>query len=69
MKLVSIAVAAKLFGVDPVTLRRHETSDGCWTEMYGHRIRVYRIGFLPSSQRRYDEDEIRRVLVRLQKAK
>jgi hypothetical protein len=53
--------------MDPATLRRRETSDGRWAEIYGHRIRVYRIDLNPNAQRRYDEDEIHRMLARLSK--
>lgn len=66
MKLISIRQAAKLLGLDPQGLRRRETGDG-WAEVYGHRIRVYRIDLTPRAQRRYDEDEIRRVLARIRR--
>lgn len=69
MKLISIVEAARLLGTSTQTLRRHETEDGRWAIIYGHRIHVYRIGFLPSSQRRYDEDEIRRVLSKMQRVR
>ena len=69
MKLINITTAARLLGVNPGTLRRYETPDGAWTEIYGFRLRVYRIGFLPSSQRRYNEDEIHRILARMQKVR
>lgn len=69
MKLVSIATAARLLGLDPASLKRRETADGKWADVYGHRIRVYRIDLTPNAQRRYDEDEIHRVLVRMQRAR
>lgn len=67
MKLISISAAAGLLGVDTSFLRRHETPDGRWVEIYGHRCRVHRLSPGPRGQRRYDEDEIRRVLARLQR--
>lgn len=69
MKLIGIAAAARLLALSVQTLRRYETCDGKWTEIYGQRIRVYRIGSLISSQRRYDEDEIHRILARIQKSR
>lgn len=69
MKLVSIGAAAKLLGMDPASLKRRETADGRWAEVYGHRIRVYRIDLAPNAQRRYDEDEIRGMLARLRQAR
>jgi hypothetical protein len=69
MKLITIATAAKLLGLVPDSLRRRESADGKWTEVYGHRIRVYRIDLTPHAQRRFDEDEIHRVLARLQRAR
>lgn len=67
MKLISISAAAKLLGVDTSYLRRHETADGKWVEIYGHRIRVHRMSPAPRGQRRYDENDIIRVLARLKR--
>lgn len=67
--LVPISEAARLLKVHPETLRRHETRDGKWCEMYGVRIRVYRLGDGPSAKRRYDRAEIARLVVRLQRGK
>ncbi|HWI64426.1 MAG TPA: hypothetical protein VNT75_21560 [Symbiobacteriaceae bacterium] len=69
MKLITIGDAARLLSVDPQTLRRKETSDGQCVELYGHRIRVYRVGGLFGGQRRFDEDEIWRVLAKMRRAK
>lgn len=69
MRLITISEAAKLLSVDPATLRRHETPDGCWIELYGHRIRVHRMSPSPKAQRRFDEAEIYRMLARLAKAR
>lgn len=67
MKLVSIQAAAQQLQVHPNTLRRNETTDGKWCEVYGTRIRVYKVSNAPKAQRRYDEEEIARVLSRLQR--
>lgn len=67
--LISIKEAARLLQVNPMTLRRHESQDGRSCRIYGHEIRVYRVSSLPGSQRRYDRNEIMRVLARLQKAR
>lgn len=69
MKLVSIRQAARLLGIDPTGLRRRETPDGKYVEVYGYRIKVFRIDLGPSAQRRYDEDEIHRVLARMLKSR
>lgn len=69
MKLITIGEAARLLSVDPATLRRHETDDGCWVELYGQRIRVHRMSPKPNAQRRFDEGEIHRVLARMSKAR
>lgn len=67
MKLVSIGRAARLLGIDPSGLRRRETPDGCYCEVYGDRIKVFGVDLGPSAQRRYDEDEIHRLLARMGK--
>lgn len=69
MKLITIATAAKLLGLVADSLRRRETPDGKWTEVYGRRIRVYRIDLTPHAQRRFDEDEIRRLLAKLERGR
>ncbi|MFZ5825250.1 MAG: hypothetical protein ACOY94_13120 [Bacillota bacterium] len=69
MKLVSISRAARLLGIDPGGLRRRETPDGRYCEVYGHRIKVFRVDLGPGAQRRYDEDEIQRVLARMSKSR
>jgi hypothetical protein len=68
VKLISISQAARLLGLAPSSLRRHECPDGRHAEIYGQRIRVWRTGLGPKAQRRYDEDEIRRVLARMARA-
>ncbi|HLN65310.1 MAG TPA: hypothetical protein VK464_27630 [Symbiobacteriaceae bacterium] len=65
MKLITIGEAARMLSVDPATLRRHETPDGRWVELYGHRIRVHRMSPSPKAQRRFDEADIFRVLARM----
>lgn len=69
MKLIPISQAARLLGLAPATLRRRETPDGQYAEIYGERIRVFRTGTTPGSQRRYNEAEIYRVLARMAKEK
>lgn len=53
----------------PNTLRKWEDPSGEFVTVYGHQIRVYRIGPSRRSQRRYNETEIFRVLARLAKEK
>jgi hypothetical protein len=65
MRLIAIGDAARLLGLDPTTLRRRETSDGQYADVYGHRIRIHRLSLSPNGQRRYDADEIHRVLARM----
>lgn len=65
MRLIPIGDAARLLGLDPTSLRRKETPDGRYAEVYGHRIRVHRLSPDPNARRRYDADEIYRVLSRL----
>jgi hypothetical protein len=60
--LITTKEAARLLKVDPRTLRKYESSDGRWCEILGLRFRVFRLGFTPLSQRRYDRDEILRAL-------
>lgn len=65
MDFVSIADAARLLQVHPSTLRRNESPDGKWCDIYGTRIRVYRVSSEPGGQRRYDRAEIIRKFYRL----
>lgn len=65
MRLITIGDAARLLGLDPTTLRRRETADGQYAELYGHRIRVHRLSPGANAQRRYDAEEIHRVLARM----
>lgn len=64
---IGIDEAARLLGCSPNTLRRHETKDGKFCEVYGHRIRVYRTSLSRHGQRRYDRNEIERLMYRLAK--
>jgi hypothetical protein len=68
MKLIRAGQAARLLGVDAETLRRRAKGKD-YLEIYGHRVRVYRMDINPGSEGRYDEDEIRRVLARIQRAR
>lgn len=65
MRLITIGEAARLLSLDPATLRRRESADGSYVEVYNTRIRVHRLGSGPNSQRRFDEGEIRRLVDRM----
>lgn len=69
MDLISIGEAAKLLGVAVHTLRRYETEDGRWCEIFGQRFRVHRMHPGPLGRRRYDRNELMRVIARMQRAK
>ncbi|HWI62945.1 MAG TPA: hypothetical protein VNT75_13950 [Symbiobacteriaceae bacterium] len=69
MRLIRISEAAKMLGVDAETLRRRADKGGNYLEIYGGRIRVFRIDLTPNAERRFDADEIGRLLARLGKAK
>lgn len=62
---ISSKVAAALLGVSTHKLFQCETPDGKWVMIYGHRIRVYRPTMDPRTHRRYDRNEIVRVLRQL----
>ena len=51
----------RLLGVDPRTLRKYESPDGRWCQLFGFRFRVYRYGTDQHAQRRYQEAEIQRI--------
>jgi CO/xanthine dehydrogenase Mo-binding subunit len=65
MRLVRLSEAARLLGVDADTLRRRAAKTGDSLEIYGFRLRVYRMDVRPDAERRLDADEIRRGLARL----
>lgn len=67
MKLIRGSQASRMLGIDTETLRRHESPDGKWAYVYGGRIRVWKLDLSPHAQRRYDENEIRRLLDRLER--
>lgn len=69
LRLISIGDAARLLGLDPTSLRRRETVDGRYAEVYGYRIRVHRLSPEPNARRRYDADEIYRILSRLSRGR
>lgn len=69
MDLISISEAAKLLGVSAITLRKYETPDGKWVEIFGQRIRVHRMSPAPLGRRRYDRNEVMRAVARMQRAK
>jgi hypothetical protein len=54
-----------MLGVDPATLRRHIRGD--YALIYGQRLRAYPMDINPDAERRFDEDEVRRLLVKLKK--
>lgn len=67
MRLIRIGQAAKMLGVDPATLRRHIRGD--YAFVFGLRLRAYPMDINPGCERRFDEDEIRRLLGRLRDAR
>lgn len=62
MKLISSTEAAQLLQINRVTLYRHETPDGRWCVIFGHRLRVHSVGIGPGAKRRYNEAEVRRLV-------
>lgn len=68
MRLVRISEAARLLGVDADTLRRRARQKD-WLDIFGHRLRVYRMDVRPDAERRFDADEIARLLTGLKKAR
>lgn len=68
MRLIRSWEAARMLGIDADTLRRR-TKGREYLEIYGVRIRVYRMDVNPDSERRFDADEITRALAGLQKAR
>ena len=61
MGLIRMQEAAKLLGIDADTLRRRIKGRE-WLEIYGHRIRIFRMDIKPGAERQFDADEIRRAL-------
>lgn len=68
MRLIRLNEAARMLGVDGDTLRRR-AKESDYVEIYGMRLRVYRMDLKPNAERRFDADEIRRELDRLQKVR
>lgn len=66
MRLVRLNEAARMLGIDGDTLRRR-AKDGNHVEIYGMRLRVYRMDLKPNAERRFDADEIRAALQFLQR--
>lgn len=62
--LITTAVAARMIGCAPETLRKCETADGRWCTIlgYSYKFRVYNYGGGLNPTRRYDRNEILRVL-------
>jgi hypothetical protein len=69
MRLVRISEAARMLGVDAETLRRRANKGGDYLEIYGHQIRVYRMDLRSDAERRFNADEIGRVLARVLKGR
>jgi hypothetical protein len=63
VNLIRIGRAARLLGVDASALRRRLKGD--YVEIFGERIRAYPMDLHPDSERRFNEDEIHRLLARL----
>ncbi|HLO02617.1 MAG TPA: hypothetical protein VK191_05880 [Symbiobacteriaceae bacterium] len=64
MRLVPTQEAARLLGMPNYTLRRLSARGGDWLELNIGRLRIYRLDPEPHSQRRFDADEILRLLER-----
>jgi hypothetical protein len=67
VNLIRIGQAARMLGVDASALRRRLKGD--YVEIFGQRLRAYPMDLSADSERRFDEDEIRRLLARLIKAR
>lgn len=65
MKLISSGDAAKMLQISAKTLYRHETPDGRWCVIFGHRLRVHSVGIGPGAKRRYNEAEVHRLIKEL----
>ncbi|MDF2629524.1 MAG: hypothetical protein K0R39_3355 [Symbiobacteriaceae bacterium] len=68
MRLIRMSEAARMLGVDAQTLRRRSMGRD-FVEIYGKQLRVYRMDIRPNAERRFDADEIGRLLARVQKAR
>jgi hypothetical protein len=66
MRLIRIGQAAKMLGVDPDTLRRHIKGD--YATIFGLRLRAFPMDLNPGCERRFDADEIRRLLAQLERS-
>lgn len=62
MKWINLDTVSKLFGLNPQTIRRHESPDGRWCTIHGQTFRVYRVGIHQAPHRRYSEAEIMRAV-------
>lgn len=60
--LIGTGEAARLLGVDQRTLRKYETPDGRYCNLFGLRFRVFHYGGDTKSTRRYDRNEIERIV-------
>lgn len=67
MRLIRLNEAARMLGVDGDTLRRRARNRE-FVEIYGLRLRVYRMDPKPDAERRFDADEIRLALDQLKRA-
>lgn len=67
--LIGTGEAAKLLGVDQRTLRKYETPDGKYCTLFGFRFRVYHYGGDNKSTRRYDRNEIVRIVSQMKQAR
>jgi hypothetical protein len=67
MKLIRAGQAARLLGIDPDTLRRRAAGRN-HLEIYGHRLRVFRMDEGPGAEGRFDEDEVQRLVAHLNNA-
>ncbi|MFZ5816126.1 MAG: hypothetical protein ACOY93_12575 [Bacillota bacterium] len=68
MRLIRLNEAARMLGVDGDTLRRR-AKGGDSLEIYGVKLQVYRMDLRPNAERRFDADEIRAALDRIQRVR
>lgn len=68
MRLIRLSEAAKMLGIDGDTLRRRAKSSDV-VEIYGVKLRVYRMDLKPNAERRFDADEIRAALDQIQRVR
>jgi hypothetical protein len=68
--LITSGEASRLLRVDPRTLRKYESPDGQWCMVFGdrYRFRVFHYGGGLRAARRYDRNELVRILNRMERS-